>query len=171
MKKVIVIAALLVAMLGAKAQNPIAFEYVIQKEGATAEQIYNALVDWIVSSFQAVDGDFYRDKEEKMITKDVMFRYDAPRLQIKCYNGEIRYKLKFQCRDGRFKMTCTNFCHKNDPGNHWSCILDMITDEEPSERYAKEVWQDIKNKAEIKADDIKNQLEQLQVGAQGNDDW
>lgn len=170
MKKALLIIAMAFISAMASAQTPISFEYVIQKEGATAEQIYSSLVDWIATNFKAVDGEFYHDKEEKVITKDIVMNYESPKLRTICYNGDIRFKLKFQCRDGRFKMILTNFNHQNNPGNYAGCVLGLITDEEPSDKFAKDIWEDVKSKIEEKSLNYKNEFETLQIGT-SNDDW
>ena len=154
----------------AQAQTPVYYEFIIQKDSASAEQIYNALVDWIVTNFKAVDGDFYHDKEEKIITKDAVFEYQATRIITSCYGGHIYYKLKFQCREGRFKMIMMNFEHRNSPGNAPSCVLGLITDQAPSDRFAREIWEDIKRKIEDYALDMKNQMERMTIST-ASDDW
>lgn len=162
--------ALALACTETQAQTPVSYEYVIQKDGATAEQIYSTLVDWVVTSFKAVDGDFYRDKEEKVITKDALFDYEATRRITACYGGHISYKLKFQCRDGRFKMMMVNFEHHNAPGNAPTCVLGPITDQAPDDRFAKEIWNDIRQKIDAYAADMKGQMERLPMNT-ANDDW
>lgn len=162
--------ALALACTETQAQTPVSYEYVIQKDGATAEQIYSTLVDWVVTSFKAVDGDFYHDKAEKVITKDAMFGYEATRRITACYGGHISYKLKFQCRDGRFKMTMLNFEHHNAPGNAPTCVLGLITDRVPDDRFAKEIWNDIRQKIDAYAADMKGQMERLPMNT-ANDDW
>lgn len=173
MKKVLFIIAMVAMVMVGHAQKPLTYDYVIQKEGATAEQIYSALVDWIATSFKAVDGDFYRDKEEKMITKDVMFDFSANKLSLLCYSGKITYKLKFQCRDGRFKMEMTNFSHEVNPGNSQTCILGLIYDQPQkihNGSYDEKAWEKIKEACDAEAARLKNTLESLTINP-ANDDW
>lgn len=155
------------------AQKPLTYDYVIQKEGATAAQIYTALVDWIATNFKAVDGDFYRDKEEMMITKDVMFDFSANKLSLLCYSGKITYKLKFQCRDGRFKMEMTNFNQDVNPGNSQTCILGLIYDQPQRVHngpYDEKAWEKIKEACDAEADRMKSTLESLDINP-ANNDW
>ena len=78
MKKAFLIAIVLMStMFGNLKAQPLSYSYVIQKEGATAEQIYNALMDFIATDFLATDGDFYRDKEQFVITKDARTKFKA----------------------------------------------------------------------------------------------
>ena len=172
MKRIVLFIALAMgfACSALQAQTPVSYEYVIQKEGATADQIYSALVDWIVTGFKAVDGDFYHDKEEKVITKDAIFDYEATRRMTACYGGHISYKLKFQCRDGRFKMVMLNFEHHNAPGNAPTCVLGPITDQAPDDRFAKEIWEDVRQKIADYAMEMKSRMEQMTVNT-ASDDW
>ena len=172
MKKALLFIALVTMIMVGHAQKPLTYDYVIQKEGATADQIYTALVDWIATNFKAVDGDFYRDKEEKMITKDVMFDFSTSRLALLCYCGKITYKLKFQCRDGRFKMEMTNFSHDVKPGNSQSCILGLIYDQPQrihNGSYDESAWEKIKEACDEEAARLKSTLEALTINP-ANDD-
>lgn len=167
---------LLVSMMASKAQEPLSYDFVIAKDGVSAEQIYTQLVDWIATDFKAVDGDFYRDKEEKMITKDVVFDFSTNKLSLSWYNGKISYKLKFQCRDGRFKVELTNFIHetdlKHDPNQ--KCPLGLILTEAPEPKGFGNVddkaWVKIKEACEEEANRIKGMLEAKSFNAK-NDDW
>ena len=173
MKKALLLIAMVAIMTVGHAQKPLTYDYVIQKGGATADQIYSALVDWIATSFKAVDGDFYRDKEEKMITKDVMFEFSTGKLTLTCYNGSVSYKLKFQCRDGRFKMEMTNFNHDVKPGNSQTCILGLIYDQPQrvhNGSFDETAWNKIKEACDAEAARLKNTLEGLTINP-ANDDW
>ena len=68
MKKVFLFFALFSILNIGNAQNPLSYEYVIQKEGMTAEQIYNSLVVWISTNFTSIDGEYLKDKEYSSIT-------------------------------------------------------------------------------------------------------
>lgn len=173
MKKALLFIALVTMIMVGHAQKPLTYDYVIQKEGATADQIYTALVDWIATNFKAVDGDFYRDKEEKMITKDVMFEFSTGKLTLSCYDGSITYKLKFQCRDGRFKMELTNFNHTVRPKNSSSCILGLIMDQPMrvhNGAFDESAWEKIKEACDAEAARLKGTLEGLTINP-ANDDW
>lgn len=171
MKKVLLTLAVVLTALLSTAQNPLTFDYVIQKDSVSAEQIYNAIIDWIATDFKAVDGDFYHDKESFTITKDASENYNATRLVTSCYEGKLRFKLKFKCKDGRFKFTITNFNHSNIPGHNKDCVLGLITEEEPDgNRYDREIWNDIKSKAESIALEYRAILEKITINT-AEDDW
>lgn len=173
MKKGLLFLAFMAIINLGHAQDPLSYECVIQKEGISAEQIFNQLVDWIATNFKAVDGDFYRDKEEKVITKDVMIDFTTGKLTMSCYDGSLRYKLKFQCRDGRFKVQMTNFEHDVKAGNSTSCILGLILDQPVRKGngiFDEKAWNKIKETTDAEAARIQRTLESLNFNTE-NDDW
>ena len=44
---------LLVSMMASKAQEPLSYDFVIAKDGVSAEQIYTQLIDWIATDFKS----------------------------------------------------------------------------------------------------------------------
>ena len=173
MKKALLLLAFVATMMAASAQKPLSYDFVIQKEGATDLQIYNSLIDWIATSFKAVDGDFYRDKEEKTITKDVAFDFNTSKIMMSCYNGTVTYKLKFQCREGRFKVVMTNFEHSVKPGNSTSCILGSIMDQPVADGnggYDRKAWEKVKEATDAEAARIQSMMEALEIST-ADDDW
>lgn len=173
MKKLMLSVVIVCFIQLGQAQEPLSYEFVIQKEGVSAAQIYNQLVDWIATNFKAVDGDFYRDKEDKMITKDAMFDFNTGKLTMICYDGKISYKLKFQCRDGRFKMELTNFNHSVNPRNNQGCALGLILSEPERKNYGQydeKAWEKIKEACDAEASRLQKVLEGLTFNT-SNDDW
>ena len=173
MKKAMLLIALMTIVMVGRTQEPLSYEFIIQKEGVASVQIYNQLIDWIATNFKAVDGDFYRDKEEKTITKDVMIDFETGKLTMICYDGHLRYKLKFQCRDGRFKVQMTNFEHSVNPGNSSSCILGLIMDQpvrKSNGKFDEKAWEKIKETTDTEANRLRQQMEALTFESK-NDDW
>lgn len=168
-------------MFGNLKAQPLSYSYVIQKEGATAEQIYNALMDFIATDFLATDGDFYRDKEQFVITKDVSVKF-KPNVYTRVYDGTIRYKLKFQCRDGRFKMEMTNFTHTSHgtskaSGDQYTFGLIKNEFEDlhnmTPKSYNEKIWKQIMEICEAEAETMKTKMESLETGSttQDQEDW
>lgn len=176
MKKAFLLFALLSILCIGNAQNPLSYEYVIQKEGMTAEQIYNSLVVWISTNFTSVDGEYLKDKEEKMIVKDVMIDFSTGKLSTICYDGDVKFKMQFFCREGRFKVILTNFIHSNLPGNSRTCILGLIYDTPvrgKNGKFDENVWESIKADTDLFSNNLKTKLENEIKLTQTytNDDW
>lgn len=173
MKKVLLFIAFMAISGIGHAQEPLSYDFIIQKEGVTAEQIYNQLVDWIATNFKVVDGDFYRDKEEKVITKDVMMGFTTGKLTLIGYEGSLRYKLKFQCKDGRFRVQMTNFEHNVKPGNSPTWALGLILDKPVRKENGvldEKAWNRVKEITDAEATRIQKTLEALTFN-NANDDW
>lgn len=188
MKKAFLIAIVLMStMFGNLKAQPLSYSYVIQKEGATAEQIYNALMDFIATDFLATDGDFYRDKEQFVITKDARTKFKAD-YQYGWYDGNIRYKIKFQCRDGRFKVEITNFYHTSQYiGNPKLKVLDaprsagiimntwkeQVLSSEVGNCPPEEILNQMINKCMAEAESMKARMERLniEIASLDQEDW
>lgn len=161
--------------------RPLPCTYVIQKEGATAEQTYNTLMDFIAAGFLAADGGFCRGKEQFVITKGVSVKF-KPNVYTRARDGAIRYKLKFQCRDGRLKMEMTNFTHTPHGTSKASgdlCAFGLIKNEfedlhnmTPKSRNEK-IWNQIMEICKAEAETMKAKIESLEMGstAQDQEDW
>lgn len=176
MKKIILLFALFSLLSIGNAQNPLTYEYVIQKEDMTAEQIYNSLVVWISTNFVSIDGDYLKDKEEKIIVKDASIPFSTNKLVTVCYDGKIKFKMQFYCRDGRFKVQLTNINHINLPENSPSCKLGILYDtpqKGKNGKFDEKVWMSIKETMDNYANDLKIRLEKEIQPVQNdtNDDW
>lgn len=188
MKKLITLIIALKATFTIAAQEPLSYSYVIQKDSATAVQIYDALMDFIATEFIATDGDFYHDKDALVITKDVRTKFKAD-YKFGWYDGNIRYKIKFQCRNGRFKFEVTNFYHtseyignpkfKLDAPKSAGIIMNTWKDQVLSEVHSsevgscppEEVLQQMINKCAAEAKSMKCRMDELNVMPDGAEDW
>lgn len=173
MKKLFLIIAMLAFGMMATAQEALTYEFVVKKDGVAAETLYAAVVDYIATNFKAVDGDFYHDKETLTITKDVKVDYHPGGLAIICYEGWLRYKLKVQCRDGRFKVILTNFNHTNLPKNNDGCQLGLLLSEPQKLKYGKsdiKVWNELNSIAQGQMDLYQTEFNKLSFDS-SNDDW
>ncbi len=173
MKKIFILFAMLAFGTMATAQEALSYEFVVKKDGIPAEKIYSAVVDYIATNFKAVDGDFYHDKETLTITKDVKIDYHPNGLTIICYEGWLRYKLKIQCREGRFKVVLTNFYHSNLPKNNDGCQLGLLLSEPQrlkNGRFDEKVWGELKEIAGNEVKFFQNDFEQMKINTE-EDDW
>jgi len=166
-------------MFSVSAQEPLSYSYVIQKDSATAVQIYDALMDFIATEFVATDGDFYHDKDALVITKDVRVNF-SPNVFTRVYDGDIRYKIKFQCRDGRFKMELTNFCHRSygtskEPGDRYTFGLIgkrfVDLNNMTPKSYNEKVWNQITERCAAEAEGMRRRMDKLNVTPDRRNDW
>lgn len=141
---------------GLMAQEPISFEKVIQVDSVKKNDIYNGLKEWIGMNYRSAKSVIeVDDKEAGLIIISPRKDYSIGKLQYMCYDGTIKYTIKFQIKEGRFKVTITNFIHENDPGNKSQCQVGLITtsteyDGQSSWGYKgpnNKIWLDVKAKS------------------------
>ncbi len=159
MRKILLLAIISLFMCsGVLAQEPIGFEKIIKVDSVKNNIIYNGLKEWIGMNYRSAKSVIeVDDKEAGLIIISPRTDYSIGKLQYMCYEGSIKYTIKFQVKDGRFKVVITNFIHQNDPGNNKLCQLGLITDADeyngPSvwgaKSYNNKVWKDLKEKIEL----------------------
>ena len=173
MKRIFLLFSLVLLFFNAKSQKPLSYEFVIKADSVSADMIYIQLLDWVSTNFRSTDADMFKDRETKLITKDVSTEFNTDKIRIACYSGTLHYKLKFQCRDGRFKVKLTNFYHENKPTASEACQLGLIYDIPQSYSYPKYdeiAWTEIVALAGYLASEYKKEFDAMDFG-EINDDW
>ncbi|MDR0660771.1 MAG: DUF4468 domain-containing protein [Prevotellaceae bacterium] len=105
------------------------------------------------------------DKETGIITGKGLTKYHKKGLTYTCYGGQIKYVIKVQVRDGRYKVDINNIIHDVDLGNAKSCALGLITDSDErftqgaSKKYHNAVVKDIQEKMEVYANSTFENIE------------
>lgn len=164
------------------AQEKLTFSEVIPVENLNKADIYAALREWVATSYKsAQDVIQMDDKDAGIIICSALFEYSYGKLQYKAYEGVIKYTLKLQIKDGRFKAELSNIIHQNDKGNSPKCNLggittaELYTDKGLQKKFDNNVWNDIKLKSEEYAKDIFNRLKVAASEAtplnDASDDW
>lgn len=184
MKKTLILAIISLCVSGLFAQEKLSFEKVITVDSLKKNEIYNGLKEWIgmnfVSAKTVIEVD---DKEAGLIIANPLRTYSFGKLQYNCYDGNIRYSIKIQIKDGRYKVFITNFSHDINIGNASSCNLGLITTSLEYEgatgwgmkSYNNKVWLDLKYKCELIANEIFTGLEKVNFSTSktnnGKDNW
>jgi hypothetical protein len=152
------------------AQEPISFEKVIKVDSVKSNAIYNGLKEWIGMNYRSAKSIIeVDDKEAGLLIISPRKDYSIGKLSYMCYDGTIKHTIKFQIKDGRFKVVVTNFFHENNPGNNNLCQVGLITTADefggPSawgaKSYSNKVWKDIKVKAELLSNNLFKEVENL----------
>lgn len=129
MKKVLFTLMLLVSTMACFAQKPLSFSKVIQKEGMTAQQLYEASKNWFARTYvdsKAVMKDANPGKELTGKGKLVF----PTNMMYSSIQGYIGYLIDIQFKDGRLKFTMSDFRH--DPSNeakynnHMGLLVDSL---------------------------------------------
>lgn len=137
------------------AQEKLTFSEVIQADNLSKSDIYAALRGWVATSYNsAQDVIQMDDKDAGIIICSALFEYSYGKMQYKAYEGVIKYSLKLQIKDGRFKAEVSNIIHQNNHGNSEKCNLgnittaELFTDKGLQKKFDNNVWNDIKLKSE-----------------------
>lgn len=170
--------------IGAFAQgNPIKFDKVIQAEGKNVSVLYPTIRAWVATTFNSAQDVLQMDDAQNgiIICKGV-FDYRAPGgVTFRYIDGWVHYTLKIQVRDGRYKVTMSNFTHEASSlewKSTWS--FGLITDRDKykekglqDKRWTK-TWPDLKIKCKAYFNDITTSLQAAtsnNVVLDTEDDW
>lgn len=122
--------ALLIAAM-VQAQDPVACSEVIQMEGLSQREIYNTAKNWLITSFKsAKDVIQMDDVEGGLIIGKGSTDYKNKSITYAASSGYISFVIKIQARDGRFKITVSDYRHTSTHsqyGDFWS--MGLITDQ------------------------------------------
>ncbi len=179
MKKVMVLAVMAVLMISSlmAQNNKLSFEKVIKVDSIQKQFIYNGIKEWIgmnfVSSKNVIEVD---DKDVGIIIINALTDYSMGKLRYLAYEGYLRYTIKLQIKDGRFKIEITNFTHQvNNSPSYWSIGILSNSEEfqgkcSGMERsYFNKVWNDLKQKSESLSVTIINEFEKIHFESNEND--
>lgn len=182
MKKVMVLAIMSLVCLSSFAQTPLSFSKVIQADSVKKEVIYTAIIDWIGSNYHNVKNDSQlSDKDAGLIIKQASIPFVKTGF-MQCYGGFITYKMKFQIKDGRFKVELMSFAHEiNRNDCAFKSCMGMITDAEENpigggmyKSTNNKIWKEIKQQCQFSANDLFAKLEKLNYkgsDSKNNDNW
>jgi hypothetical protein len=111
------------------AQKPLTFTKVIQKDGFTAQQLYDATKNWFVRTYVDSRAVLKYENSGKELTGNgnILFKTN---MIFSSIEGHIKYLIDVQFKDGRLKLTLSDFRH--DPirealyNNHLGVLVDSL---------------------------------------------
>lgn len=156
MKKLVLMSVLMCSFMFANAQEPLSFSKVITCDStATKSDIYSAIKGWIGVSFKSAKSVIeMEDKDAGLIVIRPSHDYYMKGLMYLGFSGYIRYTVKFQIKDGRYKVDVTNFDHLATTECR-DCNVGIITTDKEypykaafgAKGHMNKVWNDLKIKA------------------------
>ncbi|HOG05940.1 MAG TPA: DUF4468 domain-containing protein [Paludibacter sp.] len=184
MKKVLFIAVAAMLSLSTFAQKPLEFSKVIQVEGVESDVLFSSIVQWIGSRYYNVgNDDFISDKQAGYIIKQAAIPFVKTGF-YQCYSGTIIFKMKFQFKDGRYRVVLSDFSHivKTSAKCTFNGEMGLVTDAEDnplgggiSKSAHNKVWKEIQEACKEKADKVFAELEKIDYKAadsnNDDDDW
>lgn len=129
MKKLFFTCILLVSTIMCFAQKPLMFTKVIQKDGFTAQQLYDATKNWFVRTYVDSRAVLKDENPGKELTGNGNIPFNT-NLIFSSLEGHIKYLIDVQFKDGRLKFTLSDFRH--DPirealyNNHLGVLVDSL---------------------------------------------
>lgn len=153
MKKIIFFLFALLSLSISAQIRPLQCDTVIQEPGKNVDKLYPIIRAWVASTFNSAQDVIQMDDSDNgiMICKGC-FDYVAPKGMLYRYaDGVIHFTLKVQVRDGRYKVTVSNFIHEStqvNGRNYWSA--GSITTSEKyvgsgdKDRRWKKIWPSLK---------------------------
>lgn len=184
MRTMILMLFAVLSMSMAAQEKAIQCDSVIQAQGLDSKAIYQRVKGWVAESYNKASEVIQLDDAEHgvMVCKG-NFEYTAPGGATYRYiDGIIRYTLKVQVRDGRFKVSMGDFTHESNDIKYrdvWS--FGLLTDREKykmkgmqDKRWTK-CWPDMKSKSMSYFEMICTALNGAMSGQlgvdDGNDNW
>lgn len=182
MKKILFLLAILIISSGVLAQEKLEFSQVIKADSVKRENLYIALKEWVVTSYNSPkDVIQMDDKDAGLLICNGVINYSPKKITHLSYKGIIKYSLKIQVKDNRYKVDISNFVHQVDPDCPPACQLglitnsDIFTDKGSRKKYQNEVWDDIKIKVQEFSYSMFQRLYQctknIKVQDTVDDDW
>jgi len=160
MKKVLFVLLLLLGNMSIiSAQTPLSISKVINVDGVNAQQLYERLESFLTNAFSHPDKVIQlRDKENKSLIVKTCFIYHCIKKNAGNINkGIISYTINIACKDGRFKISLSDFDHKSDRLSNispcdWGIIYSDIDCPDikimfATKKWKKEIYDDMKDKS------------------------
>lgn len=150
MKRWIVIGIFLLGAVAVNAQEKLAFSKVIKADSVSADGIFVSIKEWLSMEFKrGNDAIELEDKEAGLIVAKGNYPYRKKGIMYMWAEGKLVYTINIQIRDGRFKVTLTNFKLMRGEKQYDDAFGVLTTEEVFTEKGAgkkqyNEVWKDTK---------------------------
>lgn len=130
MKRMILMAVVVLTALAAQAQKALEFSTVIQQDSMNATALYEATRSWFAESFKDSKSVIRNENPGKQITGKGTMPFTAGMTHMSI-NGYIEFLIDAQFRDGRMKLTMRNFDHKASHKAMYDNNMGILVDELP----------------------------------------
>lgn len=164
----------------AYAGEPLAFENVVSAEDQSADALYGKARLWVADSFRSAQDVVQLDDPQ---THTVVLKAVSPYSRGVFFgggsiNGYVRYTLKIECRDGRYKYRLYDFTHDATLTQGPEIDFGLITTEATPPKvggtgqWRQKVWDDLKREVQTIAQPLTVSLEGMATSAAPSDeDW
>lgn len=132
MKKFLFTSVLLLSTIVCLAQKPLTFTKIIQKDGLTAQQLYDATKNWFARTYVDSKAVLKDDNPGKEITGKGKLVFPTNMLYA-ALEGYIGYLIDVQFKDGRLKFTMSDFRHDPSRRAMFDNNLGVLVDSLPKD--------------------------------------
>jgi hypothetical protein len=180
MKKFLIIVFISMGIY-ANAQENLAFSKVIKTDSVGKYMIYTTIMDWFATVYgSSKEVIKMSDKDAGVIIGKGLFDYShrGKGFGWSCFDGTIKYTIRIDIKDNRYKVTLSDFNHTNKLSNSGQCAMGFLTTSEsfvpgkPKDDIIDVAWKDMKLQSENYSNNIFNELENKTKNLKNaNDDW
>lgn len=162
----------------AQESERLTFSKVIPVENVDSKSIFVALKEWFGMNFVSAKSVIeVEDKEAGLIIGNSQVPYSKGGLSYSAYSANLKYTLKIQIKDNRFKITVSNFLHEGTQNPNYELGIlttaETFTNKGMNKKFHNNVWADLKIKAEEIANKYFLDFSNIKIkSSQGSeDDW
>lgn len=172
MKKVVLLAVMAMVFQVAKSQDILSFEKVINADSISKNDIHSEVKKLFALNTNSKYTLEVDDRSSGLIIANLSTEYKSIKgFFYDVYKGYIKYKVKVQIKDGRFKVTVDNFIHKSNPIRELGLIkTGEYAKLSINKSYDEKIWIDLQKKSEIIADELFKTFSNLKSENQ-SDNW
>lgn len=179
MKSGVVLVLLFLSIMSyAQESERLTFSKVIPVENADSKSIFVAVKSWFGMNFVSAKSVIeVEDKDAGLIIGNSLVPYSKGGLSYSAYEGDLKFTLKIQIKDNRFKVTVSNYLHEGTRNPNYELGVlttsETFTNKGMNKKFHNIVWADLKAKAEQIANKYFLDLSKIEVkSSQGSeDDW
>jgi len=178
MKSGVILILLFLSLVShAQESERLTFSKVIPKENVDSKSIFVAVKSWFGMNFVSAKSVIeVEDKDAGLIIGNSLVPYSKGGLSYSAYEGDLKFTLKIQIKDNRFKVTVSNFLHEGTRNPNYELGVlttsETFTDKGMNKKFHNIVWADLKTKAEQIANKYFLDLSKIEIKNQGSeDDW
>jgi hypothetical protein len=150
----------------------ITYQSVVQVDGTSKNDLYKRGKTWFINTFSSSENVIeYEDKEEGIIMGKGLFPVKANMVSA----GHVRFTIKIEFKDGRYRYTLTDFWHTGEYDSSYdSNTVGDLKEEKPGGfmgGMGKRAWNKIKEQTNFHATQMLASLKEKMDAKAANDDW
>ena len=158
------------------AAEPLEIVEVIEVPGVGAEDLFTRAETWFAETFVNSTAVLeVKDKEARRFIGNGVIPYRPTNPVMASAVGQVRYTIKVEVKDGRARLSLTNFTHEGDNANIGRLTEGEVGSNPMPGGWTQGLWRklhaDAKTQARTQTKDFVPSLRAVLNKSAGNDDW